>query len=182
MKKTGKPNSWVITVPLIAVAGGYLYFFFLPNSSAIAELRDDWKTKRTFVEKNGNVLAAAELADAELAETRKYNDAWKSATPTQATLSRLLGDINKVAKKAGVELSAFSPQPPMLSETFRRVPVDVETLGTSTALLEFLREVESLPPVIWVDTLELEATGENGQTVKAQLKLVIFASNPEKSN
>ncbi len=182
MKKPAKTNSWLITVPLVAVAGGYLYFFFMPTSNAIAELRDELKTKRTFIETSSNLRVATELADNELSKTRRYNEAWKAAAPTQATLARLLGDINQLAKNAGVEISAFTPQTPVLSETFRRVPVNVEVLGTSKALLSFLGDVETLPPVIWIDTFEVEATGEHRQTIKAQLKLVIFASNPEKSN
>ena len=182
MKKPSKTNSWIITVPLIVAAGGYLYFFFMPTSSAIADLREELKTKRAVIEQGSNPRATAELAQAKLSETRRYNEAWEADAPTQATLSRLFGDINQLAKDAGIEITAFSPQQPLLSETFRRVPVHVEILGTTESLLSFLGGVEGLPPVIWVDTFEVEATGEHGQTIKSQLKLVIFASNPGKSN
>ena len=174
MKK--KRNSWMITVPLIAVAGGYLYFSFLPTKQATAQLREELEAKRTFVEQSANLRVSLDQTNQELVETVAHTQAWRDTAPTQATLASLLGDINQHAKLAGVEITNFSPQQETLNETFSRVPVSIEVAASSTALFEFVRAIEQLPPVVWFDSLNIEATGENGQTVKAELTLVIFAS------
>ncbi|MCG8587431.1 MAG: type 4a pilus biogenesis protein PilO [Pirellulales bacterium] len=180
MKK--QRNSWIITVPLIAVASGYLYFFFLPASNAVADLRQELKETRSFIEQSGNVRIAVKASDDELTQILGYNKAWRDAAPTQATLSALLGDINQLAKDAGVELTNFHPQQDTLNETFARVPINIEFAGTTPSVVQFLGDIEDLPSTVWVETLNIEATGQHGQTAKGELTLVVLAANSGKSD
>jgi type IV pilus assembly protein PilO len=182
MKKKSKRNSWMVTLPLIAIAGGYLYFLFLPTKSAIAELREELQAKRTFIEQSSNLRVSIDDSSSELQNVAAFTQAWRDDAPTQATLSALLGDINQRAKLAGVEIRNFHPQQDTLNETFSRVPVSIEFTGTTSTAFAFLKEIEQLAPVIWIDSLNIEATGEHRQTVRGELTLVIFTANSEKTD
>ena len=94
----------------------------------------------------------------------------------------MLGDINRLARDAGVELTNFHPQQDVLNETFSRVPINIEFAGTAASVLRFLGDIENLPSTVWVDTLNMEATGQHGQTTKGELMLVVLAANSGKSD
>lgn len=181
-KKTRKRNSWVITLPLIAIAGGYLYFFFLPTKVATAKLRKELEGKRTFTEQSRNLRVSVEDTKAQLSQVLSYTKTWRDSTPSHATLSGLFGDINQQAKDAGVVITNFHPQQATLNETFSRVPISIELSGSTNDIFGFLRAVEQLESVVWIDTLNIEATGKHGHSTKAEVNLVAFTANSEKSD
>ena len=49
-------------------------------------------------------------------------------------------------------------------------------------IAEFLHALESLPPTIWVDELEIGSSGGNSEPMVCQLTVIIFADNSDDSD
>jgi hypothetical protein len=54
--------------------------------------------------------------------------------------------------------------------------------GTFSQVYEFIRTVEGLPQVIWVDSLRINKNGEHGEYVIGEINLVVFSDNLKSSN
>jgi Tfp pilus assembly protein PilO len=176
-----KQGTWMVTVPVAALAAGYVYFFFLPNQKAIDAMQRDYAARQAAVVDAESLVPAIEAATTALEETRKTSTAWKDSAPSEEQLNELFGGITGLAKVAGTTPSRFEPQAVVVDETLQRVPVVLGCSGQFSQTMQFLRDLENLPQTIWVESGRWEVDEEGGD-VGCELVLGIFADNSEKSD
>ena len=68
----------------------------------------------------------------------------------------MLGRIHQEADAAGVRITRFDPQAPVVYEKLRRVPVVVGCTGSFSQIYEFIRKLETMPTSVWVGALRME--------------------------
>jgi len=181
-EKKIRRGSWVVTVPVVAVAVAYVVWFFLPQSKAIGELKDQTAEKQTYVENSGGLPAALEAARVELEKTQGYNAVWKKHAPKQRELAALFGRINHLAKEAGTVTTRFDPEPLRQNRYLREIPLTMGCRGTTAQVFEFIRGLESLPLAIWIEKVKIEKANGLAGFVNCEISLIVFAGNPEDSD
>jgi Tfp pilus assembly protein PilO len=182
MKPKRAPNTWLVTLAAAGLALAFLFLVFLPRQKAIQALSDELCEKQEYAATAGSVAAAMEIARGELERSRAYNAAWKDSAPPEAELAGLFGKVNALASACGVTPLRFDPDSPVKMQRVCRVPVAVGCTGTFGQIASFLLELEDLPQTIWVDSLQLEAMWQSGDSVQCGLDLIIFADNPDDSD
>ncbi len=182
MKRKPLRGSWLVTLPLAAIAVAFLALIFLPGKRRIEALRGDLHTKQDFVLGAGQMALRLHALNAELAQTREYNAAWRGRAADSAGVTALCGQIAQLAQDSGVSTSRFAPGTPSDIERLRRVPLNMVCYGSFARIQAFLAELEALPQRVWLDDLKLEAMGEAGEDVRCELAMAVFIDDFEISD
>lgn len=177
-----RSNPWIIVAPGAALAVAYLAFVYLPGQRAINALREQVTNTEQYVEQGQTMALATEATRQEFERTRSYVGAWEDSAPSEDELSGLFGRISRLAKDSGTTTVRFDPQPAAAYDKVRRIPVTMACAGSFGQISEFLRGLEGLDQTVWIESLQMEGSGENEEDVQCELTLGIFAGNPDDSD
>jgi Tfp pilus assembly protein PilO len=179
MKRSVRPSSWIVTVPLAAAAVAYLGLSFLPGRRATGEARQQITRKQDYVVQAGSLARVLRTAEAELRKTRAYNTAWKERTPAERELPGTYGKIHEQAKAAGVTVTRFDPESAVRYEMISQIPIRMGCVGSFEGISRFLDGLENLRLAIWIKELVLARSGQDGKAVSCELVLAVFSDNSE---
>ncbi|MCH8922096.1 MAG: type 4a pilus biogenesis protein PilO [Planctomycetes bacterium] len=182
MKPKFKKQSWIVTMSLCGAAVAYVLFMFLPEQRSIGDVRDEVDTKRQFVSGAHRTYETIEVAQRELAATKEYCRQFARRLPGGPEQSALFAKINLAAKQAGAMTTRFEPQTSIDYETLRQTRLLMSVRGTYGHIFDFLRRLETLDEVIWINELQFEAPKQTGQLLTCEVSLAVFAANPKKSD
>jgi len=182
MKTKIPRGSWIVTVPVAAVAVVYVVLFFLPGKRAIGELREKIQQHQECIDQATAVAAMLPAVQKELQKAEDYNTAWEKQAPAVGEAAALHGKINALALAVGAELTRLEPTPVVPYDKIQQIPLTVSCTGSFAQISGFLRSLEELPQTLWIDSLSLEKPEEAGEAVECELSLVVFADNPENSD
>jgi Tfp pilus assembly protein PilO len=175
-------GSWLVTMPLVAIAVIHITFVFFPCRKAIRQLRMDIEYAQLFIGNGGNVSAKLVAAQKDLLEAKSYIEKWRREVFSVHRLPTIFGNINALSKQSGTAITRFEPQAFIELGLIRQVPVHMACTGTIAQIHEFIRSLENLPQTIWLDTLKFQKSGQNGDITVCEINLVAFSDNPKNSN
>jgi Tfp pilus assembly protein PilO len=182
MKTKRSDGKWVLILAAAAAVAAYVYLLFLPQQRTIAGLRRELAAAEEFiqqVEAFGPALAATQQ---EVQRTRQYVHRWEESAPTEDELAEFFGRVSGLAKQSGATTTRFEPQEPVRYEKIRRLPVAITCSGSFDQICRFLQGLEHLEETVWVDSLKVEQSGEDKQSVECEVTLVVFADNSDDSD
>jgi len=182
MKTSISGSTWLVIVPVLAVAVAYVFLVFLPGQEAIGKLREELAGREAFIQQVEAFGATIEATQQELDKTEEYVGRWEAATPSEDELSVVFGRISQLAKDSGTTTTRFEPQPATHYDEIRRIPLAVECHGSFASVCEFLCSLEGLEETVWIESLQMEQAGEDGGNVKCEVSMAIFADNPDDSD
>ena len=182
MKPKFKGQSWVVTLSLCGAAVAYVLFMFMPEQRSIGDVRDEVDTKQQFIAGAHMTYATIEVAREELLKTQAYCEQFAERLPSEARRSALYARIDLAAKQAGAATTRFEPQSATDYETFRQMGLSMSVRGSYEHIFDFLRRLETLEEVIWINELRLEAPRQAGQMLTCEVGMAVFAANPKKSD
>jgi len=172
-----KPRSWVLTILVAVAAIVYVAVVFLPGQRAIGKMRKQLHEKQHFIVQADRLTFAVQKANSDLRSAHDFAEAWRSAAPAEGKLAATLGRITEHATTAGLAVHRFDPQPVVKLDTVWHAPVLLVAEGEFAQVFEFLRSVELLPSVFWVQQLRLESAGKPNGRLRFEATLMVFADN-----
>jgi hypothetical protein len=183
MKSTAnRSKRSILVLSAAALAALYALLVFLPTERGIGALASQLAASERLVERGELIGPAADITRQELAKTQAYIEAWEESAPSEARLPELFGRIHVLAQQSGATATQFDPQPALPYATIRRIPVDVACVGSFGQICRFLEGLERLDQTIWIESLRMEASGEDSQDVRCDLILGVFADNQDNSD
>jgi len=182
MKPKFRGQSWPVTLSLCGVAVAYVLFMFLPEQRSIGDVRDEVDTKRQFIAGAQMTDATIEVARKELEKTQDYCRQFANRLPSDAEFSSLLARINLAVKQAGVTTIRFDPQPATEYETLRQTGLSVAVRGSYGEIFDFVRRLETLSEVVWINELRFEAPQQAGQKLTCEVNMGFFVANAKESD
>jgi len=185
MNASFRQSSWLVTLSLAAIAVVYMTWGWLPGRKAVQKIRDDIETKQATIAQSTGLSSALMDVQREIEKTQSVVDRWDRSAPKQKDLSALFGRINTLAKSAKLTIRRFDPQPPVVYETLREIPIAMSCSGTFAQVYEFLRSVEQLEATIWVESIRMESIAKDrkdAKDVQCELNLVVFSNNSKESD
>ncbi len=181
MSAHARYRSWVVMLPLVGAVIVYAALFLLPNRRAIANLHNEITEKRDHITSRASAIHRLLSARQELSDARSFIDAWTRQAPSQEALPGLYGKLNALAQTAGMTTTRLDPDPAQSLARIRRIPITMVCRGTFPRAYELIRGLESMPLSLWIESVKIKKTGENGETVECELKLAVFADNQDNS-
>jgi Tfp pilus assembly protein PilO len=182
MNATFRQSSWIVTPCLGAIAVAYLTLIWLPSRRAIKEWRGQVETEQRAVAQATELSAMLVASQQELEKTNAVIAQWEKTAPGKRDIPALFGQINALAKDAGLTISRFDPQPTLAYEKLQEIPITVVCSGTFAELFGFVRLIEGLPATIWVESLRLEKAAQDAKDVRCELNLAVFSNNQQSSD
>lgn len=175
-------GSWLVTIPLVAIAVVHITFVFIPGHRAVAQLRKEIEYRQRNINDIKNVSTALADARQELGAVKSYIDNWRQSASSVHRLPVLYGNINKLSKQAETTTTRFEPQLIVELQRIRQIPINMACTGTFAQLYEFVRSLECLPQTIWINSLRFNKDGQNGGNILCEINLVIFSDHLNISN
>jgi len=138
----------ILVVILCAMAGLFLWRFFLPSQEALsAAQREGSKLENEL----SNSKAIARDLQKYNEQVAKLNEELKSALtqlPNEKEIPEMLKSISSLGKESNLEFTLFRPKPEQPQQFFANVPIDLVALGTYHNLGMFFDKVSKLPRII----------------------------------
>jgi Tfp pilus assembly protein PilO len=186
MNTTFHKSSWIVTPCLGAIAMAYLMFVWIPSRHAIKEWCEQVEAKQQVLAQSANLSAMLAATQQDLSKSRDLAADWEKAAPGKRDIPALYGQVNALAKDAGLTISRFDPQSFVAYEKLEKIPLTIVGSGSFSQVFEFLRLIEGLPVTIWVESIRLEKmaqnTDQNAKNIQCELSLAIFSNNQQNSD
>jgi len=90
--------------------------------------------------------------------------------PESADLDELLGQLNEIGRKSGLEISAVEPAPEQPAQIYVKIPIKMALTGNYHEIAMFLQSLANLRRIVNVNNIQLGAP-----TLKAE-KVVLSSS------
>ncbi len=174
LRKKGKPQTWVITALLAAIAIAYVVFVFLPNQRSIGKLRAQVQERRQHIIQAQTLATTVEQARLRLTETRAVGAKWQAQSPRQAELITHFASITQQAQGSGVAIERFDPLPVLERNRLAEQSVTLQFHAPFTAIFDFITRLEKLPGTMWIRSLRLHSAAADGGKLQGELTLTIF--------
>jgi len=181
-RKSGKPQTWLITALLAAGAIAYVVFVFLPNQRSIGELRAQVQERRQQIMQAQSLGGTVVQARLRLAAARQVALEWRKDAPKQAQLWTHFASLTRHAKEAGVAIDNGAPLPAVELHLIAQQNVTMQFHAPFPAVFDLLERLEAMPGTIWIRDLRLNANSENDSTLRGELTLTIFGDRSDYSN
>lgn len=180
--KNLRRQSWLVTLSLVLLAAGYVWFVFLPGKAAIGLLEAELNDRRAFVAGGNALVLSIGRVERDLESARGYSRKWRPEPSGSAAAAARFGRIAQVLQQAGVSTTRFAPEAAVKLESLEKLPLRICCTGSFDAVCGMLGELEKLDDRCWIEELSLEQATEDGQNIKCDLGLAIFADNSKKSD
>ncbi len=175
-------GSWLVTIALVAIAVIHITFVFFPGQKMIALMRTEIASRQLYIGDSDKISAELAASQQELLEAKSYIENWQRAAFMVHRLPVLYGNINDLCKKAGTSTTRFEPQLFVELGIIRQIPIHIACVGTFAQIHDFIRSLEGLPQIIWMDSLQISRAGQNSGNISCEINLVVFSDNPKISN
>lgn len=173
--------SWLVTGVVASLAVVYALFVFLPAQRKASLLKLKKYELMQYVANRLKTSEKIEQARQRQLEVEQVTLAWRQHAPQAGELGRMLSGITQQARQAGVTLQRFDPQPQVPLQFVSQQPIQVALEGDFAQVFDFLQGIETMPHRVWISNLTLSAAGEDGETLRAEMTLTIFADLAENS-
>ncbi len=174
-------GDWLLTLPLVGLAAGYLFLFYLPGQQAIGEATDKIDQQTQVIEGGVSLLGVLQTAEEESEKATDFVSVWEEHAPAVDNLSKLYGDIYALAERAGTTITRFTPEAAVPGEQIVKIPLKMGCRGRFSQVFSFLTNLEKTGYEVWTPSLRMERGEESGQSVHCELSLVVFANNSKNS-
>jgi len=180
----------ILVLILCAMAGLYLWRFFLPSQQELgAAQREGTKLEN---ELNNSRAIARDLQKYN-EQVAKLNEELRNALtqlPNEKEIPEILKTISSLGKESNLEFTLFKPRPEQPQQFFANVPIDLVALGSYHNVGIFFDKVSKLPRIINVvdfnltrakDTKDLKGKSESDILLKTSCMISTYRFIEQKS-
>ncbi len=171
-----------MTSALAAGAVLYTVFIFLPGQRKLSTVRQKLHQQQQFVVASERLRSTIAATEHVLTEVSQYCGRWDCNRPLGRRLPEFLARVTESAASHDVVLVRLTPDNAERFHSFQRIPLTISVAGPLNGVLEFLRELDDMPELHWIDQLDLEPDSRNDGEVTCTFQLVLFAGFSDKSN
>ncbi len=171
-----------ILVALAGVGTAYTLLAIRPGLQKLRTMRESLAAEQLHVSAAVYLPQQIEALQAEVELATKYRLRWRKNAPQDAGLAEFYRRLTADAELAGVAVVTIRPQGAVLTAPIREIPVELQCSGTFAGLSEFLKRLEEAPESISIETLKMQPTGEDGQSIRCDLRLTVFGESSDISD
>lgn len=174
-RSTNRTPSWLITISLIIIAGGYYLFSFRPNQTELAELAADLETNQLALEALETLPAQLQRKRGEVSQVAAFVKRFHEQAPPQPS-SAVFGKISEAVTQSGCRTTKFDPQTAEGYDSLHRARVSLEFEGGFAEVLAALAALEAGPQPTWVEDLRLSPGRIPHRDVRCAVSVSVFSA------
>ncbi|HUL21646.1 MAG TPA: type 4a pilus biogenesis protein PilO [Thermodesulfobacteriota bacterium] len=138
----------ILAVILCAIAGLYLWRFFLPSQQELSAAQGEGIKLENELNNSRAIARDLEKYNEQVA---KLNEELRNALtqlPNEKEIPEILKTISSLGKESNLEFTLFRPKPEQPQQFFANVPIDLVALGSYHNVGIFFDKVSKLPRII----------------------------------
>jgi Tfp pilus assembly protein PilO len=175
----GRKQLLSMALGLAAFCGAYGYFIFRPVQRSLIDLKSELAATQARIALSDQQRPIIEQLQTELVATRSYSANWEKTAPRRNRVVDVYSSINDLAKQAGISIERFSPLKDQEGKVVCLCPVNLSVAGDFDRVFTFLRQLDELSTTVWTTEVTLRQNRESGDTVAADIYVLIVADNRE---
>lgn len=159
---------------LVLVGGGYYYLIFVPRHGQLLQAAQtlEARTGRLhIVQRRARSLPEWENRVARVEAA--FYDAARSL-PDNKALPSLLTGISKAGSRAGLNFLLFQPDPEIIRECYREIPMSIKVEGSYDQILEFFFHVSRLNRIVTIRNISLRRNKSASGTIDMTCNAVTY--------
>ena len=148
----------------VLVVLGFLYWQFFYSS--LSEEKTNVESQFTSLQQENDKLKKREIEYNELIKRKDEIDLklkkGRLSLPATADLASFIGNLQRQAAAAGVRFNNYKVLAEINEETFVRVPVEIEVIGTYFQLMKYMKLLYDTKRIITVEDITFANNSRNG--------------------
>ena len=171
LSKLSRVHKLVISVAILgALWGGFVWFFYMPQTEKISRLTQDLKSAQDKLSRLKNVEQNLRAFKKEFKETdEKFKEALK-LLPDKEEIPTLLASISNLGAQSGLEFLLFQPQREVPRNFYAEIPLKLEVTGPYHNVATFFDKVSRLSRIVNIG----DVTMTEMKAAKTQADVVVL--------
>ncbi|RLB65540.1 MAG: pilus assembly protein PilO [Deltaproteobacteria bacterium] len=172
---TGKKILILVAI-VIAIGGLYYYFLFAPKHKQLTRIQAKYKKAQLTLSQTKQIASQLPQFEKEIAALQLDFKIASRKLPNSKEIPRLLMQITKLGKEAGLEFLLFQPQKEKPVDFYAEVPIDIEVVGGYHALSSFFNNICTMPRIVSIGDFELRdyKVIDDRDTVRTRFKAITY--------
>jgi len=171
-----------VTLPTAASVVALALLVFMPNQRKIDALRSQLRSRQMLTNEAQGMAQRIQDLQEQTDLAAAYVQRWRTNLPRDNQAVLVQAEITSLAAQAGVETTQLNPSEDVELPTLVRMPLKLELQGTFAEIFDFVKRLERLPRFIWLDTLTLKTSREDGEDLECEVDLIVFRERSEESD
>jgi len=164
----------ILAVILCAIAGLYLWRFFLPSQQELNVARGEGIKLENELNNSRAIARDLEKYNQQVA---KLNEELRNALtqlPNEKEIPEILKTISSLGRESNLEFTLFKPRPEQPQQFFANVPIDLVALGSYHNVGIFFDKVSKLPRII--NVVDFKLTKASTKDRKSENEILLNTS------
>jgi type IV pilus assembly protein PilO len=156
LSKLSRMHKIVISVAIFgALWGGFVWFFYIPQTEQIAKLNKDLKSAQAKLARLKNVEKNLRAFKKKFKKTeQEFKEALK-LLPDKEEIPTLLTSISNLGAQSGLEFILFQPQKEVPRNFYAEIPLKIEVTGPYHNVATFFDHVSRLSRIVNIRNINM---------------------------
>ncbi len=166
----------ILVAIVIAIGGLYYYFLFAPKHKQLTKIQAKYKKAQLTLNQTKQVASQLKQFEKEIAALQVDFKIAAQKLPNSREIPRLLMQITKLGKEAGLDFLLFQPQAEKPVEFYAEVPIDIEVVGGYHALSSFFTKICTMPRIVSIGDFDMHdyKVLDDRDTIKTRFKAITY--------
>jgi type IV pilus assembly protein PilO len=166
LAKLSKLHKLLIVVGIFAaVWGGFVWWFYLPQTEQIGRLQGDIKNAKVELDRLRRVDIDLRNFKKQYKEMEAQFAVALQILPDKEEIPSLLASISRLGADSGLEFLLFQPQPEVSRSFYAEIPLRMEVSGQYHNVAAFFDRVSKLGRIVNIDSVTMTPAKRQGEEV-----------------
>lgn len=170
----GKFKKAIFYFALIGLTVLSYQFMIRPANKALASQQQRMQTKSEKIAEFDRAVEAAYDLNAQLQQLQQAVDFFESKLPPTNEIYRVLEQVTLIAQKQGLQPKTIRTLVAKSNSGYVEQPLKMELEGDFSSFYSFLLELEKLPRIMKIRSLDLKNVKDKDGTVLADFTVSVF--------
>jgi type IV pilus assembly protein PilO len=150
---------------LVLLTIGNFFFMVRPELDTLEQQAVQQRQLDTQLQEKSEIAQNLNERRREMDVLQQKLDEALSELPEAADLDELLGQLNEIGRKSGLEISAVEPSPEESAQIYVKIPIKMALTGNYHEIAMFLQSLANLRRIVNVNNIQLGAPSMKSEKV-----------------
>jgi type IV pilus assembly protein PilO len=154
-----------LAVVLVLLSIANFFFMVRPELDTLEQQAVQQRQLDTQLQEKSEIAQNLNERRREMDVLQQKLDEALSELPEAADLDELLGQLNEIGRKSGLEISAVEPSPEESAQIYVKIPIKMALTGNYHEIAMFLQSLANLRRIVNVNNIQLGAPSMKSEKV-----------------
>jgi Tfp pilus assembly protein PilO len=166
--------QWALGALIAAIVIGFIFVCYRPDSSRLGQLHARIASDQQELSANESRVTTLPAVALEVDRLRVSLENFDHRLPPTPELAEFLKNINQISRQTALQKLSVRQEAPVRLDLFNEQPIVMRFQGDFKEVWSFLRQIETLPRLTRVRSLQIKSVDSKLGVVDVQLALNIY--------